>query len=294
MADFLTRLANRTLGLAPVAEPVIAPMLAPDPSLPAMTGLNGPLDASQEAGEPAVTRSVLPTVSSPEDMARPVVPRPRPDPADARLAQQSAGESMRRAATVAPDAAIGRDIPTQRSPERTTAASRAADEDGLLMPPADALRHPSLVGTSKPVETPLSAQAASANPSRTPSMWPEEPVAASGWSAARQGSSVPPRDVEAEELLLPLSPVEVVSMRRDARAAVTPADEPDPTRSAERGQAAAAATPPPPPTIEITIGRVEVRAVHPPAPVARPQPAASTAPRLSLEEYLRNQNGGRR
>jgi hypothetical protein len=84
-------------------------------------------------------------------------------------------------------------------------------------------------------------------------------------------------------------------MRRDARAAVTPVDEPEPPRRAERGQAAAAATPPPPPTIEITIGRVEVRAtVGPPVPVARPQPVAQTAPRLSLEEYLRNQNGGRR
>ena len=59
MADFLTRLASRTLGLAPVAEPVIAPMFAPDPSLPAMAGSDENFDASQgrradvDAGRPS-------------------------------------------------------------------------------------------------------------------------------------------------------------------------------------------------------------------------------------------------
>jgi hypothetical protein len=108
---------------------------------------------------------------------------------------------------------------------------------------------------------------------------------------------VPPQDVEADDLLLPLSPVATLAAQPAARAAaiVAPADEFELPRRAERGQAAAAATPPPPPTIEITIGRVEVRAtVSPPAPVARPQPVAEAAPRLSLEEYLRIQNGGRR
>jgi hypothetical protein len=48
----------------------------------------------------------------------------------------------------------------------------------------------------------------------------------------------------------------------------------------------------PSPTVRITIGRVEVRAVIPepaqPPPVARPEPA------LSLEDYLRQHDGGRR
>ena len=44
MADFLTRLASRTLGLAPVAEPVIAPMFAPDSSEPVIAGNDEPLE----------------------------------------------------------------------------------------------------------------------------------------------------------------------------------------------------------------------------------------------------------
>ena len=53
-----------------------------------------------------------------------------------------------------------------------------------------------------------------------------------------------------------------------------------------------AVDPPPAPTIRVTIGRVEVRAVlPPPAPARTPAPAT---PKLSLDEYLRSRNGGRR
>ncbi len=39
------------------------------------------------------------------------------------------------------------------------------------------------------------------------------------------------------------------------------------------------------PIIRVTIGRIEVRAIHPPAPA--PKPARPGAPKLSLDEYLR-------
>lgn len=43
------------------------------------------------------------------------------------------------------------------------------------------------------------------------------------------------------------------------------------------------------PTINVTIGRVEVRATHAPDPA--PRRTESTAPRMSLDEYLRRRNG---
>lgn len=46
----------------------------------------------------------------------------------------------------------------------------------------------------------------------------------------------------------------------------------------------------PPPTIEVTIGRIEVRALTPPAPPPRQR---HEPPRMSLEDYLRAQGGGR-
>jgi len=48
--------------------------------------------------------------------------------------------------------------------------------------------------------------------------------------------------------------------------------------------------PPPAPTIQVTIGRIEVRATPPAAAPARA--ARSATPRLSLEDYLRSRSGG--
>jgi hypothetical protein len=57
-------------------------------------------------------------------------------------------------------------------------------------------------------------------------------------------------------------------------------------RKRGRAQAAARAELPP---VEVTIGRVEVHAVVAPASAARSQ---RTAPRLSLDQYLRERHGG--
>ncbi|NEQ22340.1 MAG: hypothetical protein F6K28_24755 [Microcoleus sp. SIO2G3] len=60
----------------------------------------------------------------------------------------------------------------------------------------------------------------------------------------------------------------------------------------ERSQRPEEKAAPPPPTIQVTIGRIEVRAVPPPAP---PRPRVTTPPaRLSLEDYLRSRSGGER
>ena len=47
------------------------------------------------------------------------------------------------------------------------------------------------------------------------------------------------------------------------------------------------------PTIQVTIGRVEVRAVTPPAPPAKP-PRPAPAPSLALDDYLKQRREGRR
>ncbi len=52
-------------------------------------------------------------------------------------------------------------------------------------------------------------------------------------------------------------------------------------------------TPPQAPAIRVTIGRIEVRAVHPPAPAPRKEEGPQ-APGLSLDEYLKKFSGGLR
>jgi hypothetical protein len=52
---------------------------------------------------------------------------------------------------------------------------------------------------------------------------------------------------------------------------------------------------PPEKTIKVTIGRIEVRAVMPQAPLFRPQTdPKETQPKISLEDYLKKQRGGSR
>jgi hypothetical protein len=48
----------------------------------------------------------------------------------------------------------------------------------------------------------------------------------------------------------------------------------------------------PAPNVHVTIGRVEVRAVHSPAPA--PKPAKRAPPKLALEDYLQKREGGPR
>lgn len=48
-----------------------------------------------------------------------------------------------------------------------------------------------------------------------------------------------------------------------------------------------------PPAIHVTIGRVEVRATAPAAPPVPQKSKPSRAPKLSLDDYLRQRNGGR-
>ena len=48
----------------------------------------------------------------------------------------------------------------------------------------------------------------------------------------------------------------------------------------------------PAPVIRVTIGRIDVRAVLPPA--QSPRRITSTSPKLTLDEYLKQRNGGRR
>ena len=51
---------------------------------------------------------------------------------------------------------------------------------------------------------------------------------------------------------------------------------------------------PQPPTIQVTIGRIEVRAVTTPPPLQVPQARKKSQPSLSLDDYLKQRSGGQR
>lgn len=140
-----------------------------------------------------------------------------------------------------------------------------------------------------------------------PAFRPAEPVARRGTLSTEGGR--PARDAEivhpsgavapaarGQGLLVP-APVRVTlptapsAQRVDAPARTgAPAAPVVPGATASPG-AVAAPAPPPAPTIQVTIGRVEVRATAPSTPQRKPRPAPTV---MSLDEYLDRNAGGRR
>ena len=123
MADFLTRLVSRTLGLAPLAEPLVAAMFAADPPPATMTDADEPLAARPASDERA-------------DLSR-----PRPEPPEV-------GPASPRMAAAAPDDADRDDAPPRR--RRSTPAA----DDALPTPTVAA-------GCGRPATQPPSLPASS-------------------------------------------------------------------------------------------------------------------------------------
>src|SRR5215207_2342289 len=81
MADFITRLAERALGVAPVVQPVMPSMFAPEPTSHS-TGLEQDSEATTSPGD--LDRPRAPSVQE----TPPAVDTPTGRPADGVMAQQ--------------------------------------------------------------------------------------------------------------------------------------------------------------------------------------------------------------
>jgi hypothetical protein len=113
-------------------------------------------------------------------------------------------------------------------------------------------------------------------------------------SASDQDQPAREANLVSEESMTPVSKVPVESDSHEAMIV-------RPERITARGRAGstsrATSEEPTPsaqvaPTIKVTIGRIEVRAILPPAP--REKKTALPAPRMSLDDYLKSHSGGRR
>ena len=214
MADFFTRLAERALGVAPVAAPDLPPMFAPAVQ---------PLELSTEIVAPQPPAGV--EVSSgkrPSPTALVENPTSRRPPEVVR-------DGMRRSDELRSPLVNVRFA--QNQGEDTTLSIHRAEK--VSLPAAQSALHSSSTVSTVPAAAAVKArkEAASTNPSPAP------------LSEALVGSPI-------------------------------------------RAEPAA-------PAIHVTIGRVEVRAVSAPAEPARPR-ERKAPPLLSLDQYLRQRNEGRR
>jgi len=313
MADFLSRLAERTLGTAPVVRPVIAPKFAPGPPDHATRedAGNAPPRAPEIAGAPLLPTgpatpepvpgpsrpAVVPDKKDRRDVGSLVQPKP-PGPIDAVIESRNYGDARPPAPGTAregfgvgltrseePPSARPRVVTGGRSrdPVRTVADDGQPPGEGFEAP-YRAERAPARRGAREEIRRP--------KPER-PSYVPPAPEDVhvrqpAPLSAAKSGpTATPPPRLEdgpgGEQTTVPTVVPRTIrqvtgreggSSRRETRL-----PEPEP----------------PAPTIKVSIGRIEVRAVTPPpAAPPRKERAVRQASSPSLDEYLKQRGGGRR
>jgi hypothetical protein len=343
MSDYLTRLVQRSLGLAPLIAPLIAPIHAPpdqalsERELPPVErsqrqAIDAPSDqASGERTETPVafepdrpattnrasTRDAPPAVPVETGRVEPALshregqpPRLSSPPLPARQAEFPIQKKDDRAspAESRPKAPAQQTSSTPRAEPMVTAAASLPDPPPLpkatpmvTQKAAPTAVQPEIVSPLKPATSPPipSLESSPEEPPllpRTPSMAPEKitqvilqpevirplkptasPLVPALESLATEASLSPRTTTTASKKTsqIVVQP-ETVSPLKPAESTLAPARQPS---SSE------------PSAIHVTIGRIEVRAVM--QQVATPKAESPAAPRLSLEDYLKQRNGGR-
>jgi len=305
VSDFLSRLADRALGSDPPVRPRLGSLFEPqrpvfpagpdwiwapragDEAEPPYAG--GEAEAPHAGGEVKVPRlgSAAAAPRPDGEAARAAFGEPADGPwspasvtAQAILVQQASEPDNGRAGTSAPPAV---------SPARETTAHSwpGAESPGRVAPAVrPSLWEPGRTGSAAPGEPPPHLSSRRVSPDRPEAAHPA-PVSSAGFTAPSSRLGLPEEGWPAPPGQAPGGPP------RGSAGSRAPQVLPAPwSRSRDRDQGAA--IPGPEPVINITIGRIDVRAwpesesgsAAKPAPRSRPEP-------LSLDEYLRRRGEGR-
>jgi hypothetical protein len=292
MKDYITKLAEHALGARPGALPVIPSLYAQGPM---MTGST----MGEAASDPAWRESDSPAdeprfadrrrESANETIARPAPRNPAPrNNEPPRQNQLRMGDVMRSLFDDSPPRPASHDDAQQPSrgeaqPLLARDTARETDTGSTTPRPVAPRISPRELETSA-----NRSESASMNARDTQSL--NEPD-----DEARQRHDNPSRRTSGDQAATQWRRPVTTRIRPAVAEPVTPkaiTPQAQPSFASADQQSGGIQSPALPPTIRITIGRVEVRAVVPPAPQAKPR--STHAPKLPLDEYLRSRNGGRR
>lgn len=306
MSDYLARLIERSLGSTPQIEPLIAPLHAPSDQV-----LSERVESSAEFE--AVPAARIETAEDPSAGAA-MTTQTAEDPLPrAAMTTQAAGPPPSRTGSQHHQASIpidesptafpagkkdDRSLPTQARP-KTPLRQTPSTRHPVVEPIAASLARP---------PSPISAPVVSVQPETTEQLDRSSlPTAASVLSVqpeaidrpssriATPGASVHPETLEQSDPA-PSSQESIRSIRPTATASQPKSQtivQPEIKQATAPSVPARQALSKEPPAIHVTIGRIEVRAVHPPPEPVRRRPAPASA-KISLEEYLKQRNGGAR
>lgn len=281
--DFLSRLAAKAVGTAPLVEPRLPSRFETRPEVPGETGpaWEAPLETEAEVrSAPAVPARRRPV---PEPAA--VGPGPR-EAEEADPGHQARPRPPREAGRAAQPALAAAQPPPPPQPQPVAVTA-----------PAPASPSIEEVGAVSDIPRPLFVPTPRAEPWTPPATAAPPPALQPLPAAERERDRPFPRAPEAAEAVRPVAK-SVEEPAESSRPPAAPLDlairmpevRPRPTRGEIR--AAEPAPAPRPPVVNITIGRVEVRAPAAAAPPARPARPPRQEPQ-SLADYLKQRSGRR-
>jgi hypothetical protein len=308
MADFWQRLAARSLGETPTVQPAIAPLYAPG-SLVVQ-----PLDQAEERQDiassedqpamPAPQRVNLPPTSPFVALTRLRIVQEQPQRSIEPLKIEREQPAPRNIDLAAPAPSIA---PNPIEPHQTSLPTRSSSVMPASVAPASVIpasvvpifRAANLASqTNSPTENqisppsvqPIAKRVETEQPAddRTSDSLPTTPPSDIPSSQSRQNSQPQPIEKAIVQPVLSIAPLIQVAQPQTNQLQIDQLlDQPpnviDPIAPAARRSSPAAVMP----TIQVTIGRIEVRATPPAA--NRPKPSRST-PQLSLQDYLKQQD----
>ncbi|MCB0231261.1 MAG: hypothetical protein KDH90_19445 [Anaerolineae bacterium] len=306
MSDYLSGLAARSLPSTDVVLPRLASRFEPKPGaglflrapgsrsdglalgwedLAELTAEPGP-PASRRMASPPAARA-LPSLNvtssgqpSDETSADAVSARRSPGSQAASivaLVPQAVSRLSHAAQPVEPAPQPGSAAPSQAASGAAAPASRLAEPASLASPQ---------VGASvRPSDQPLALAEVFGLEQRIRSAVGN---ALAGELAQHAGQDRPTPQQVVPSAVQPAAPARVIAQPQVTIAAARPAM----ADAAAAGRLTAQPEPPPAPTIHVTIGRIEVRAT--PASTAASPSRPKPAPTMSLDDYLRQRNGGSR
>lgn len=274
MADFLTRLAERSLGLSPVMQPAIAPRFGSVPTMPdevdrmqfAEHQANAPeMNAPEMNGEYRRDRSSIPVRSDPLEN-QPFSP---------------IFSGQEQLSTLEPDTAIN-PIQGQALSDIHQALSLPNQLPNQL---SNQLSQPSSTLPEPNAQQPTLSAANSIAPDR---LIREE---------SSQSTSLEPfRVLRLHERISVESHPSLAIAQSRSETLIAPSEIPADSSSQQNPLVPGVVSEAPadressPPTIRVSIGRVEVRAIMPTAPPSKISPTRSR-PAVSLNEYLKQRQG---
>ncbi len=243
MSDFLTRLAERTLGLVPVAQPIIAPMFAPN------TLNDIPQGLVQSNGSQG---ALVKTQASPAQETSPVFSK------SDLMIEAKFPEMMTERNDNDIFKPISKSLDSKGLPKSKHSKANISDRNEPDEPSTDVVISEQNQRNIQEPEHSLNAQ----------------------------------KDVSGPRIVLDELSTRYIPAVPEAHHAETFTSMPYAHRKFRSQNVTAPASSSSTPTIQVTIGRIEVRAITP--PVAPAQRSRTPSPTLSLDDYLKQRNGGQR